>query len=123
MLPSTDRAGITRRGARSDSPPIYAEIDRDRSTTNQPMDIEIDKDRPLKADTRLLGRVLVDVLRAQAGEDGFARIEAIRRTAILFRRAAGDEAAGARDELAALLNPLPVGDVLHVVRAFSYFSH
>src|SRR5216683_1721910 len=56
------------------------------------MDAATDKDLPLKEDTRLLGRVLGDVLRAQ-------------------------------NELAVLLNPLPVADVLHVVRAFSYFSH
>jgi phosphoenolpyruvate carboxylase len=82
-----------------------------------------DKDLPLKEDTRLLGRILGDVLRAQTGEDGFDRIEAIRQTAIRFRRAEPSEAAGVRDELATLLNALPIGDSLHVVRAFSYFSH
>jgi phosphoenolpyruvate carboxylase len=87
------------------------------------MDAATDKDLPLKEDTRLLGRVLGDVLRAQTGEAGFARVEAIRQTAIRFRRATSSEAQIARDELAALLNPLPVADVLHVVRAFSYFSH
>ena len=93
------------------------------------MDTAIDKDLPLKEDTRLLGRVLGDVLRAQTGEDGYARIEAIRQTAIRFRRGGGsaDVAAsgadGARAELTALLNPLPIADVLDVVRAFSYFSH
>ncbi len=87
------------------------------------MDAATDKDRPLKEDIRLLGRTLGDVLRAQTGEAGFARIEAIRQTAIRFRRADAGEASDARDELAALLNPLPVADVLHVVRAFSYFSH
>ena len=45
-----------------------------------------------REDTRLLGRLLGDVLRAQAGEAGYARIEAIRRTAIRFRRADRDEA-------------------------------
>ena len=65
------------------------------------MDTETAKDRPLKEDTRLLGRVLGDVLRAQTGEAGFARVEAIRQTAIRFRRAAGGDAADARDELAA----------------------
>ena len=82
-----------------------------------------DKDLPLREDTRLLGRVLGEVLRAQTGEAGFARIETIRQTAIRFRRADAGEAAAARAELGALLNPLPIGDVLHVVRAFSYFSH
>jgi phosphoenolpyruvate carboxylase len=82
-----------------------------------------DKELPLREDTRLLGRVLGDVLRAQTGEDGFARVESIRQTAIRFRRAEPGEAAAARTELSALLNPLPIADVLHVVRAFSYFSH
>jgi phosphoenolpyruvate carboxylase len=88
-----------------------------------PMDISIDKDLPLKEDTRLLGRVLGDVLRAQTGDAGFARIEAIRQTAIRFRRAGPDDAPQARAELTTLLNPLPIADVLNVVRAFSYFSH
>ncbi len=87
------------------------------------MDTATDKDLPLKEDTRLLGRMLGDVLRAQTGDAGFARIEAIRQTAIRFRRASVAEAPLARHELASLLNPLPVADVLHVVRAFSYFSH
>ena len=83
----------------------------------------IDKDLPLKEDTRLLGRMLGDVLRAQVGEAGFERIEAIRQTAIRFRRFTGDDAERSRNELAELLNPLPIGAVLEVVRAFSYFSH
>ena len=87
------------------------------------MDAPIDKDLPLKEDTRLLGRVLGDVLRAQTGEGGFACIEAIRQMAIRFRRARPDEAPALRTELEALLNPLPIADALHVVRAFSYFSH
>src|SRR5438105_5255513 len=87
------------------------------------MDAPIDKDLPLKEDTRLLGRVLGDVLRAQTGEGGFARIEAIRQMAIRFRRARPDEAPALRTELESLLNPLPIADALHVVRAFSYFSH
>ena len=87
------------------------------------MDAPADKDLPLKEDTRLLGRVLGDVLRAQTGDSGFERIEAIRQTAIRFRRASPDEASAMRAELEALLTPLPVADALHVVRAFSYFSH
>ncbi|HEX6792874.1 MAG TPA: phosphoenolpyruvate carboxylase [Casimicrobiaceae bacterium] len=82
-----------------------------------------EKELPLREDTRLLGRILGDVLRAQTGDVGFERIEAIRQTAIRFRRAYGEEAQEARQALSALLNPLAIGDVLHVVRAFSYFSH
>ena len=87
------------------------------------MSSETDKDAPLKDDTRLLGRVLGDVLRAQSGEAGFERIEAIRQKAVLFHRASGDEAAQVRVELAAILNGLSIAQTLDVVRAFSYFSH
>jgi len=84
---------------------------------------DVDKDLPLKEDTRLLGRVLGDVLRAQLGDAGFERIEAIRQTAIGFRRATDGGADRHRIALAGLLNPLPIAQVLDVVRAFSYFSH
>ena len=83
---------------------------------------DADKDRPLRDDTRLLGRILGDVLRQQTGEEGYARIEGIRQTAIRFRRGHGAEADAARAELSAMLDGLPVGQVLEVVRAFSYFS-
>jgi phosphoenolpyruvate carboxylase len=86
------------------------------------MDAPSDKDLPLKEDIRLLGRVLGDVLRGQTGEDGFTRVEAIRQTAIRFRRAGRDEAPTIKRELEALLD-LPIAQVLDVVRAFSYFSH
>ena len=58
---------------------------------------ETDKDLPLREDTRLLGRLLGDVLRAQTGEDGYGRVEVIRQAAVRFHRAASDEARGARD--------------------------
>ncbi len=86
------------------------------------MDAQTDKDLPLKEDTRLLGRLLGDVLREQTGEEGFARVEAIRKTAIRLRRAGAADAAGIEGELARLLNDLPIGPTLDVVRAFSYFS-
>ncbi len=82
-----------------------------------------DKDLPVKEDTRLLGRVLGDVLRSQIGDAGFERIEAIRQAAIAFRRATGADADRFRRTLADLLNPLPIPQTLEVVRAFSYFSH
>ncbi len=87
------------------------------------MDSHTDKDLPLKEDTRLLGRLLGDVLRAQTGDAGFERIESIRQTAIRFRRAEGDEAHAIRDEFVSALNGLSIAQTLDVVRAFSYFSH
>ncbi len=86
-------------------------------------DAETDRDLPLKDDTRLLGRILGDVLRAQTGEAAYARIEAIRQTAIRFRRAGAADAADARSALSSLLDDLSIPETLDVVRAFSYFSH
>jgi phosphoenolpyruvate carboxylase len=82
-----------------------------------------EKDLPLREDTRLLGRLLGDVIRDQTGDSGYARIEAIRQTAIRFRRAGHDQAPAVKSELDALMNGLPIAETLNVVRAFSYFSH
>jgi phosphoenolpyruvate carboxylase len=81
-----------------------------------------DKDLPLWEETRLLGRTLGTVLRAETGDAGFARVEAIRQTAVRFHRASPQQAAAIQGELHALLDGLDVGDTLTVVRAFSYFS-
>jgi phosphoenolpyruvate carboxylase len=89
----------------------------------QPPSEAPDKDLPLREDTRLLGRLLGDVLREQAGDAVYARIEAIRQTAIRFRRAGPDLAPAVKAELDALMSGLPIAETLHVVRAFSYFSH
>ncbi len=98
-------------------------VDEPRFLSSQALPDAALKDAPLKEDTRLLGRLLGDVLRAQTGEDGYARIEAVRQTAIRFRRAAPAEATAVRAELSALLNDLTIPVTLDVVRAFSYFSH
>ena len=87
-----------------------------------------DKEAPLREDRRLLGRLLGDVIEAQAGAATRERIESIRQTAVRFRRAKSDpamaaEAAAAKRELDAQLDALPIEETLHVVRAFSYFSH
>ena len=86
-------------------------------------DATSDRDLPLKEDTRLLGRLLGDVLRIHTGPDAFARVEAVRQTAIRFRRAEPAEAKHVRAELSAMLNDLTIPATLDVVRAFSYFSH
>ena len=90
--------------------------------TPPPSNDDADKDRPLREDTRLLGRILGEVLRQQTGEEGYARVEAVRQAAVRFRRGEGEEAEAARAELARLLDGLPIPQVLDVVRAFSYFS-
>ena len=62
-------------------------------------------------------------MRTCSGEDAYARVEAIRQTAIRFRRADAHDAHAIRAELSALLNDLSIAQTLNVVRAFSYFSH
>ena len=74
-----------------------------------------DKENPLREDRRLLGRLLGEVIRSQAGEDALTRIERIRQAAVAFRR----ENAG-RAELERLLNALDLDQTMDVVRAFSW---
>ncbi len=77
-----------------------------------------DKDAPLKSDTRLLGRLLGDVIRAQRGDMTFDKVESIRQESVRFHR----EGASHRS-LDALLADLSIEETLDVVRAFTYFSH
>ena len=81
---------------------------------------EADKDRPLREDTRLLGRILGDTVREQQGERVFDIIERIRLTSIRFRRAE-DEAA--RRELGEIMDGLSRAEASQIIRAFGYFSH
>ena len=78
----------------------------------------MDKELELREDRRLLGRLLGEVIGAQLGEDTRSRIESVRASAVRFRR--GESG---KSELAAQLDALPIEETLHVVRAFSYFSH
>ncbi len=80
--------------------------------------LDTSKDEPLRDDIRLLGRILGDTVRAQEGDSVFDIVERVRQTAVRFARD-GDPAA--RNELAALLDPLPRDTTQAVVRAFSYF--
>ena len=77
-----------------------------------------DKENLLREDRRLLGRLLGEVIRSQAGEDALERIERIRQSAVSFRR----ENTG-KSELERLLNALDLDQTMDVVRAFSFFSH
>jgi phosphoenolpyruvate carboxylase len=82
---------------------------------NAPAD---DKENLLREDRRLLGRLLGEVIRDQAGEQALNRIERIRQAAVAFRR----ENAG-KAGLERLLNELDLDQTMDVVRAFSFFSH
>ena len=79
-----------------------------------------EKDRPLRDDIRLLGRLLGDVVLAQEGESIFDVVETIRRLSIKFHR---DEDAAAKAELEKTLRTLDPTQAVSVIRAFSYFSH
>src|ERR1700674_5692741 len=81
---------------------------------------EADKDRPLREDTRLLGRILGDTVREQQGAAVFDTIERIRQTSIRFRR---DEDEAARRELGHIMDGLSRTEASQIIRAFGYFSH
>ena len=83
-------------------------------------DDDADKNRPLRDDIRLLGRILGDTVREQEGEETFALVEQIRQASIRFHR---HNEVGARRELEAILDSLGADQTLAIVRAFSYFSH
>ena len=82
-----------------------------------------DKEQPLREDTRLLGRLLGEVIAATRGADAFDVVEATRQSAVAYRRADGSERAKHARDLDRRLHALPIERVLDVVRAFSYFSH
>jgi len=81
---------------------------------------EPDKDRPLREDIRLLGRILGDTVREQEGEEVFELVEQIRKASVRFHR---DNEAAARRELESTLDSLSAEETLTIVRAYSYFSH
>ena len=72
----------------------------------------------LDDDIRLLGRILGDVIREQAGGELFDLVEQVRRTAVGLRRAGDPDPA----PLVALLDGLSPERALVVIRAFSFFS-
>jgi phosphoenolpyruvate carboxylase len=79
-----------------------------------------DKNRQLRDDIRLLGRILGDTLRAQNGQVVFDTVENIRQNAVRFHR---DEDKAARRALEDTLNRLAPDDALQIIRAFGFFSH
>ena len=81
---------------------------------------DVEKDRPLREDIRLLGRILGDTVREQEGEEIYELVEQIRQASIRFHR---HNEPGARRELEAVLDSLSAEQTLVIVRAFSYFSH
>jgi phosphoenolpyruvate carboxylase len=74
---------------------------------------------PLRDDIRLLGRLLGETISEQAGAETLARIEAIRRTAMRFRR---QQEVEARSELEAMLAALDDECCLLSVHAATLFA-
>jgi phosphoenolpyruvate carboxylase len=77
-----------------------------------------DKESLLREDRRLLGRLLGEVIRQQAGAETLELVERIRQTAVSFRKAQAEKSV-----LESELNSLDVEQSLLVIRAFSFFTH
>ncbi len=70
------------------------------------------------SDIRLLGRLIGDVLREQAGDDAFELVETVRQTAVEARRDGDTPIA----ELTERLSAAELDDQLHLIRAFGWLS-
>jgi phosphoenolpyruvate carboxylase len=88
------------------------------NVTAAPTPTSPDKEALLKADTRLVGRLLGDVIREQRGESTFEIIESIRKESVRLHK----EGVSHRS-MDALLSDLTIEQTLDVVRGFTYFSH
>jgi phosphoenolpyruvate carboxylase len=88
------------------------------NVTSAPTPTSPDKEALLKADTRLVGRLLGDVIREQRGDPTFQTIEAIRQESVRLHK----EGVSHRS-MDALLSDLTIEQTLDVVRGFTYFSH
>jgi phosphoenolpyruvate carboxylase len=73
---------------------------------------------PTSDDIRLLGRLLGEVVRSQAGDDVYELIEAVRVRAVNDRR----DGVVPFDAVAATLGGAALADQLHVIRAFAWLS-
>src|SRR5690606_13320462 len=81
---------------------------------------DVNEPQPTDAgdDIRLLGRLLGDVVREQAGEHVFDLVERVRQTAVSARR----DGRLSLDDLAADLADASVADALQLIRAFGWLS-
>ena len=74
----------------------------------------------MRRDVRLLGEILGQVIREQAGQDLLDDVEDLRHRVIAARLAAGPEA---DDQIAALVHGWPLGRAEAVARAFTVYFH
>lgn len=93
-----------------------------KSLPSKPLVVQadIDTEKPLVEDIRLLGRILGDVIREQEGKAIYELVEQVRRLSVGFHR---DRDESADKALKKLLKGLSSDLAMKVLRAFTYFSH
>src|SRR5580698_1763581 len=83
------------------------------------------KEIPLRRDVRSLGTLLGEVLREQAGDELFEKVESLRQSAIRRREAQAQGELHEADQLlqVAVLdaNSMPVDDSYYLSRAFGFY--
>lgn len=80
-------------------------------------DVARELTEPLREDIRLLGGILGQIVREQAGDDIFDLVERARVESFRVRRSEID-----RTELATLFDSVSTDDAIPVIRAFSHFA-
>ncbi|AHK35882.1 phosphoenolpyruvate carboxylase [Rhodococcus opacus PD630] len=88
-------------------------VDRLNTITDPAMD----DSEPLRQDIRLLGGILGNIVRDQAGDEIFDLVETARVESFRIRRSEIDRA-----DLATRLASVPTDDLAPVIRAFSHFA-
>src|ERR1700754_4057656 len=83
------------------------------------------KEAPLRRDVRSLGMLLGEVLREQAGDELFAKVEELRLSAIRRREALAEDSIKEAEDLLQLavlgMNALPVDQAYQLSRAFAFY--
>jgi phosphoenolpyruvate carboxylase len=78
------------------------------------------KNRTLREDIRLLGRILGDTIRDHEGREAYELVERVRQLSVAYRLKKDADAGRTLDRL---LKNLTADQMVSVIRAFSYFSH
>ena len=106
-------------GEMAGSEPPRNRSERDVAQPDSTFGVERSEHAALGEDIRLLGRLLGDVIRDQAGDEIYELMERVRRHAVAARRDHGHLDAG---DLGAALKGMHPDAAVHIIRAFSWFS-
>ncbi len=87
----------------------------------RPSSIPAEPDKALRVDVRVLGDLLGEVLRTQAGSEVYDTVERVREEGKALRQPAGGEEDPALQDLYSVIEAIPPERVREVVRAFSLF--